>query len=554
MFVIAIFEAFGIGLLFPFINIISNSDWLLNHPKVANFVSFFGIKEHRSFIFFSMFAFAGIYFFKNFLILWQGRLQIKFSLNNQIDYTKRLYAYYMRKPYMYHLDTNIAIVSRNISVGGSIVFSELLINVLQIITNLITAVSIWGYICYMDFIIGIGSILFLAPLVGGILSFFRKKIVIAGQIQNECLAKFGQCINQGFYSVKETKVLKSEDYFIGEFNNANTKYAKSRSDYMIVDRYPKSIIELCIICGILLLIAIKILLKSDIQNLIPTLGVLALAAMRLMPCLNQTVSLINAFKFKVPLFNEIYDDLIVVRNNKDLDESNKTKNSDKILSFEDSIEVKNLSFKYPSKDSLIFENVSFKIPKGKFVGIVGPSGSGKTTFVDVLLGLLSPTNGSIFVDGNDIFDNIPGWLDNIAYVPQSIYLLDGSIKENICFGIPSEEIDENRVDEVLRMAELYDFVQTLDKKSDTNCGDRGAKLSGGQRQRIGIARALYRNPKVLILDEATSALDNETEKQITDTILKLKGQITIISIAHRLSTLENCDFKIKFENGKGFVI
>ena len=201
----------------------------------------------------------------------------------------------------------------------------------------------------------------------------------------------------------------------------------------------------------------------------------------------------------------------------------------------------------------MFTGLSFKIPKGAFVGIVGASGAGKTTFIDILLGLLPPDSGNISVDGQNIGENLSGWLNNIAYVPQSIYLVDGSIKDNIAFGIASKDVDAGQIQKVLKMAELYDFVQTLPDKEKSNVGDKGAKLSG-QRQRIGIARALYHNPKVLILDEATSALDNETERQITDTILKLKGSITIIAIAHRLSTLEHCDFKIEFDKGNAKVL
>ncbi|MDO4506893.1 MAG: ATP-binding cassette domain-containing protein, partial [Spirochaetales bacterium] len=239
-----------------------------------------------------------------------------------------------------------------------------------------------------------------------------------------------------------------------------------------------------------------------------------------------------------------------VRNRKDLEESKKVIENIKKMDFEKEISVENLSFSYPKKNLKVLDKVSFKIKKGNFVGIVGPSGAGKTTFVDILLGLLPPIEGKIYVDGKDLYDNIDGWLSNIAYVPQSISLIDGTIKENITLGTPANEIDNELFEKVLKMSELYDFVQELPAKENTGVGDRGAKLSGGQRQRIGIARALYTNPSVLVLDEATSALDNETEKAITDTILKLKGQITIISIAHRLSTLEQCDYKIEFNAGK----
>ena len=549
MLIIAVFEAFGIGLLYPLITIIGDTQWLEHHEKIASFLSVFKINTHRKLIFFASLSLLCFYIVKNILILLQGKIQINFSLNNQRDYSKRLYAYYMHKPYIYHLDTNISIISRNISQGGITIFSEILISTLQIITNIITIFVIWAFILVIDWLIAIGVAFVMGPLVLCQLNYFRKKITKAGEIQSTCAARNGKWINQGFYSVKETKVMQREEYFIDKFDKSYSEFTESQKDFLFVQRFPRAIIELFTIGGILLLIAIKMLLNSDTASLIPTLGVLALAAVRLMPSLNQMISMFNSIKFRQPLFNEMYDDLMIVRNNKDMEEQKLIHKTSEILQFEKEINVKNLVFAYPSKDVNVLSDVSFSIPKGSFVGIVGPSGAGKTTFVDILLGLLPPKSGVITVDGKNIYKNLSGWLNNIAYVPQSIYLVDGTIKDNIAFGIAPENVDDELIKEVLKMAELYDFVQTLEQKENTNVGDRGAKLSGGQKQRIGIARALYHKPAVLVLDEATSALDNETEKQITETILKLKGAITIISIAHRLSTLEHCDFKIKFDSG-----
>jgi len=550
MLIIAVFEAFGIGLLYPLITIIGDTDWLEHHDRIARILSFFLITSHRKLVFAASLALLVFYVLKNILILVQGKIQINFSLNNQHDYSRRLYAYYMGKPYLYHLDTNISIISRNISIGGIYIFTEILISTLQVITNIITVAVIWLFICVIDWLIAIGVAFVMGPLIFLMLNYFRKRITTAGNIQNECNAKNNKWINQGFYSIKETKVMQREAFFIGEFEKSYSEFIKSQKNFLFVQRFPKAIIELTTIGGILLLIAIKMLISGDTSSLIPTLGVLALAAVRLMPSLNQMIAMYNSIKFKLPLFDEMYDDLMVVRNNKDLEERKLLGTCKSDIKFNNKISIQHLTFAYPSKDTNVLNDVSFDIPKGKFIGIVGPSGAGKTTFVDILLGLLQPKSGMITVDGKDIYENISGWLKNIAYVPQNIYLIDGSIKDNIAFGIAPEDVDDSRIQEVLKMAELYDFVQTLPEKENTNVGDRGAKLSGGQKQRIGIARALYHNPNVLILDEATSALDNETEKQITDTILKLKGKITIIAIAHRLSTLENCDFKIKFEGGK----
>lgn len=554
MFLVAIFEAFGIGLIYPVITIIGESDYLQKHESISKILSVIGINTHKELVIFSVLSLLAFYVFKHLLILFQGKIQITFTLNNQADYTKRLYRYYMQKPYLFHVNTNISVIFRNINLACVTVFTDILTNTLAILTNVITMFVIWVFILVMDWLMALVVLFVLGPLLLLILNYYRKKINYYGTVQNECNLKCIKWLNQGFWSVKETKVMKKEDFFTDEFSKAFTEFTECQKQFLFINRFPRSLIELVCVGGILLLIAIKMLFDIDSESIIPSLGVLALAAVRLMPCMNQVTGLFNQIKFKKPFFEEIYDDFMAVKNEKEKKAIEVIKEKEETIKFNDAISVQNLSFSYPETTKNIFTNVSFTIPRGKFVGIVGPSGAGKTTFVDILLGLLKPSEGKILVDNNNIFDNVSGWLDNVSYVPQSIYLIDGTIKENIAFGVLPEDIDDNRIQQVLKMAELYDFVQSLDLKENTQCGDMGAKLSGGQKQRIGIARALYQNPSVLILDEATSALDNETEKQITETITKLKGEITIIAIAHRLSTLASCDFKIKFENGTATVV
>lgn len=549
MFICAAMEAVGIGLLYPLIAVIGKPEIIENREKVKLLVQALGITSHKQLILsFSLFIVV-FYVFKNTLCLLQAKIQIRFSTNNQKDYTKRLYTYYMNQPYLYHVNTNISIISRNVNTGASFAFSDILINTLGIITEIITIFVIWILIMVMDWVLGLIVVFVLGPVVILILNYFRHRVVKEGEIQNKYLVGCGKWLNQGFFSIKETKVMQTEGYFTKQFAYNYDKYATSTAKFLFVNRIPKTIIEMICIGGIILLIAVETLLNADTTKLIPTLGVLALAAVRLMPSINKIVGLYNTNKFKMPLFNEIYNDFMAVKDLKDRDEKKIFTKASENLKFDEKISVKNLSFSYPSKDVLVLNDVSFDIPKGGFVGVVGPSGAGKTTFVDILLGLLPPKSGGIFVDGVDIYSNLSGWLNNVSYVPQSIYLIDGSIKENIAFGVADKDVDDEKIRRVLEMAELKDVVDGLPEKENTNVGDRGAKLSGGQRQRIGIARALYQDPSVLVLDEATSALDNETEKSITSTILKLKGQITIIAIAHRLTTLENCDFKIKFDKG-----
>ena len=313
--------------------------------------------------------------------------------------------------------------------------------------------------------------------------------------------------------------MRKEEYFLREFEQNYEQYGVANRRFLFLNQLPRMIIETLVVCALLLLIIGKLAVGYAPSEIVPLLGVLALAAFRLMPSANRIVNLSNGIKFQLPLFNELYRELIAIKSRKYHHRQLKIADVPPPLSFAKEIRAEHLGFSYPAGEEVLTD-VSFSVPKGSFVGIVGPSGAGKTTFVDILLGLFLPARGKITVDGVDIRHDLRAWQANIAYVPQSIYLTDATIRENVALGESPNEV-----------------------------GERGVKLSGGQRQRIGIARALYQHPEVLVLDEATSALDNETERSITDTILKLKGQITIIAIAHRVSTLAECDFKVRFEDG-----
>lgn len=549
MFAAAVMEAAGISLLYPLIAIISTPDFLERHARVARAVGALGITTHKSFTIFCAGGLLAFFIFKNAFVFLQTRLQINFSMNNQRDYARRLYAYYLSKPYLFHVNINSATLIRNVTEGSQCAFQTILVNTLLLATEALTALTIVATLFAMDWGISLIVIFAFGPLIFFLLKALKRRITAQGVIKRAAYAEFMKWLHQGLGSVKETKVMRKEKYFARRFGESYAKYSDSQRDYMVMDKIPRPVIELVGMGCFIALVIVKIASGSDPLKLIPTLGVLALAAVRLMPSATRMLSYFTAIRFAMPLLNEMYDDFMLIKKNKDMDERRAAQKDKGPMVFQKEISVENLSFKYPGAARDVFTGVSFKIPKGSFVGIVGQSGAGKTTFVDILLGLLPPESGRICVDGVDMAQNISGWLDNVSYVPQSIYLVDGTIKENIALGVSECDIDDARIETVLKMAELYDFVQSLPEKENTVAGELGSRLSGGQKQRIGIARALYKNPSALILDEATSALDNETEKSITDTILKLKGSVTIISIAHRTSMLEQCDFKIKFGGG-----
>ena len=554
MMVGAVLEAIGIGAILPLISLMGQPDFLVQHPEIAGYAAKLGITTHTELIIGLSLLLIILYVLKNLYLAWQLRLQINFSISNQIQFSKELMANYLAKPYLFHLNHNTAVLLRNVNSGGVVIFSNILIPTFQLLTEIITALTIWLMLVFADPFTAIVVAGVMGGLIYTLLRSFRRRIAGTGQIQNAYAAAYVQAVNQGLGAIKETKVMRKEQFFLQEFIHNYEKYGLANGQFMFLNQLSRIIIEMLIVCALLFLIIEKMAMGYTPMEIVPLLGVLALAAFRLMPSANRIITLSNGIKFQLPLFNELYRELLAIKSRKYHQRNLKMADLPPSLPFADVIRVEHLGFYYPGTLEEVLTDVSFSIPKGSFVGILGPSGAGKTTFVDILLGLFVPMRGRITVDGVDIRQKLRAWQANIAYVPQSIYLTDATIRENVALGEAPDEIDDERVHKALAMAELDAFVNAQPKGIETMVGERGVKLSGGQRQRIGIARAIYQQPEVLILDEATSALDTETEKSITSTIMKFKGQITIIAIAHRISTLAECDFRVRFDSGKAEVL
>lgn len=545
----AMLEALGIASIMPLLSIMGDESFLQKNPNIEKLISIFGIDNQKQFCIFFAVVLIFVYIIKNVYLAIQSKIQIKFTMNLEAKYSSELMDTYLNKSYLFHISHNSAQILRDVAVGAQTAFRNILLPTLNLLTEAITVFVIWIFLVFVDPLTAIGAGGILGVLSILLLKLLRKKISKKGELNSKLQIDVNKWINQGVGAIKETKVLRREKYFSYSFRSAYKEYTNANASFQFLNSIPRFIIEFIVVFGLLLLIIIKLILNQPINQIVTLLGVLALAAFRLMPSVTRIINYANMIKFQMPLFNELYNEFIQIRDRIQKKETISFANKDKRLVFNKNIEIKNLTFSYNNEEQPVIKNISFEIPKGSFVGIVGTSGAGKTTFVDILLGLLKPSKGEVSVDGINIFKNIRSWQADLSYVPQSIYLIDGTIRENIAIGIDRTNIDNQRIQEVLEMSELSSFINTLPNGIETEVGERGVRLSGGQKQRIGIARALYQMPEVLVLDEATSALDNETEKSIMNTILKLKGKITIISIAHRLSTLEGCDFKVKFESG-----
>jgi len=383
-----------------------------------------------------------------------------------------------------------------------------------------------------------------------ILKVFKPKLNKIGAKNQALQSRIAKWRIQATYGLKDVKVLNREEFFVRNYFETGSVGADVARNYAVLNNSPRLLIETTFIGSVLAYIVIYINGGGDTASILTTLTTFALAAIRVLPSVNRINTYITEIAYTQPSLDFVYENLQEGMKTDAMLAERKANSQVEKLKLEDKIELDNISFHYPDSDKYIFEGAHMEVPKGKSVGIMGTSGAGKSTIVDVLLGLLHAQSGTITCDGVDIFKNYESWLAQIGYIPQSIYLIDESIRDNIAFGINADKIDEERIWKVLEEAQLKEFVEELPEGLDTTIGDRGVRLSGGQRQRIGIARALYNDPEILVFDEATSALDNDTEAAVMEAVNSFHGKKTMVIIAHRLNTIEKCDIIYKVEDKK----
>jgi ATP-binding cassette, subfamily B, bacterial PglK len=375
----------------------------------------------------------------------------------------------------------------------------------------------------------------------------RKLMSGQGLIRQDQSGQMIQWVNQSLGGIKETKVLGREPFFLNAFTKSAQAYGKANLLVGLATQLPNQFIDTVLIAAVLLIVIFSLIQGRAIQSILPMLSLFAIAALRLMPSAKRIVSTITTIRYFKHAVDLIYQDLLVLetssRSPTTADRSESTSPLKQL------IELQNIHYLYPKATKPSLSGISLTIMKGESIAFIGSSGAGKTTMVDVILGLIQPTEGEILVDGKNIFTDLASWQRQIGYIPQSIYLSDDTIRSNIAFGLASEQINEEQVWSAVKAAQLEELVYSLPDRLNTLVGERGIRLSGGQRQRIGIARALYHNPEVIVMDEATAALDNTTEREFMQALESMSGHKTTIMIAHRLSTVKNCDRLYLMKNG-----
>ncbi len=540
-----ILEAVGVTAILPVAAAIIQPE----NKYVVALGKWLGIEDSTKLIVVILIALMAVFVVKSLYMIFLQYMQNRFITSNRNRMISRVLREFLNRPYEFYLDADIPTVFRITDADIPQVFS-LLLNLLLMTTELVVAVCLGLVSLIVSFEITCFMIIVLLVMSVIILKVLKPSLTKCGEKNLKVQTRIAKWRIEAIYGIKDVKVLHRESFFADNYEETGKVGAVIARKYAVLNSLPRILMETVFLVSILAYLAVVIANGADVTALIPQLSALAVAASRLLPSVSRVNTYMTNVAYEQPCLDFLYENLdmnkLALANAK----TNKKADDKPALTLEKEICLSGIEYAYPNTDKDIFSNADMLIPKGKSVGIMGTSGAGKSTIVDILLGLLTVRAGKITCDGRDIFDNYPSWLSMIGYIPQSIYLVDEPIRNNIAFGIADEEIDDERVWKVLEEAQLKDFVKTLPDGLDTTIGDRGVRLSGGQRQRLGIARALYHNPEILVFDEATSALDNETERVLMEAINGFHGRKTMIIIAHRLNTIEQCDIIYKVEDGK----
>lgn len=500
--------------------------------------------SQRELIIYAMLAMLIIYVVKTLFFFGLNKMQSKFIFGMAEDVSGRLFKGYLYLPYSFHSMTNSAQLVRNVQ-GEVIQFTYGIQSLMNLVTEMLLSISVAFFLFLVE---PKGTIIIFLILTVVSLVIYRTTKTRLAKLGKDRQHHEGECnkhLLQGLNGIKEVKILGKEEQFYSYFSKHNEARAVISARQYTIQNTPKILLEFFSVLGLVVLVLSIVFFSNSIDKLVPIIGVFGAASFRLLPSINRIVSSAQLLRFTQYAIETIHNEIVKI---------GKIAPNEKFVKgqvvFNKILEIKNMSFSYLDAAHPALSDVSFSLPVGKSLGIIGESGSGKSTLINTILGLLEPSDGDIKVDGVSVMKNIRAWQKQIGYVPQFIYLNDDSIKSNVAFGVAPGDIDEDAVHSALTMANLDIFIQSRQDGIESVIGERGENLSGGQKQRLGIARALYTNPPLLILDEATSALDVETEKAVMESIDSLKGKRTMIVVAHRFSTLRNCDWIIKLDKGR----
>ncbi len=548
-----VFETLGVSMMLPVVSTIivpdSLHEFIDSHGFLQDIVNALGLVDDRKLSAALLIIMVSLFIIKNAYLLFLIHRQNTFVARARNDMISRVMREFLNRPYEDYLGADIPTVFRITDSDIPRVFS-LMLAMLSMATELVVSVFLGAVLLFVNWQMTVLMVVVLLIMTFISTKLLKPRLNDIGRQNQETQSRIAKWRIQAIYGLKDVKVLNRQDFFIRNYYESGKVGANIARDYAVLNSVPRLMIETVFMATVILYILVYILRGGDATMLIPQLTAFGVAAIRIMPSANRINTYMTEIAYNQYSLDFVYENLTESMKTDKAMRAERAAIAGPELHLEKEIELKNIHFAYPDSDVKIFDGADMLVKKGQSVGIMGPSGAGKSTIVDILLGLLHVQSGEILCDGSNIFSNYDSWLAQIGYIPQSIYLVDETIRENIAFGIDADRIDEKRIWEVMEEAQLADFVRTLPEGLDTTIGDRGVRLSGGQRQRIGIARALYHNPEILVFDEATSALDNETEAAVMEAINSFHGKKTMVIIAHRLNTIANCDVIYEVKDGK----
>ena len=546
-------ETMGVSLLLPVVQAIMDPEAIMENELVGAVADLLQIETSRQLIILMLGSLIALYVIKNTYLLFLTYVQNTFVTRNRNRMISRVMREFLSRPYEEYLGADIPTVFRLTDSDIPNAF-QLILVLIQMVTEIVVAVSLCIVLVVVSPVMSFFILCIFLGMTLMITKVLKPRLNAIGHKNQMIQSRIAKWRIQSIYGLKDVKVLHREEFFVRNYYESGAIGADVARNYAVFNNLPRLLIETIFMAAMLLFIMLYMLRGGNIGILIPQLSAFAVAAMRVMPGTNRINTYLSEIAYAQPCLDYLYENLT---SNMKADvngsvtglteaaqpELQSTKLQDKIV-------LDHITYAYPNTEKNIFTDAHMEVKKGQSVGIMGPSGAGKSTIVDILLGLLHVQEGSITCDGVNIFDNYGDWLSKIGYIPQSIYLIDESIRDNIAFGIDADQIDDKRIWDVLEEAQLKEFVKELPEGLDTTIGDRGVRISGGQRQRLGIARALYHDPEILVFDEATSALDSDTEKAVMDAINSFHGRKTMVIIAHRLNTIAKCDVIYKVDGEK----
>lgn len=544
-------QTLGVGMILSVVQTVMDREAFHRPGLLHQFYLLLGGGSELRFSVLVMLGLVLVYILKNGFLFFEQRATLAFVYSNQFRTSERMMRNYLRRSYEFYLNADTAVIQRNITANVNNMYA-LILALLQLVSDCIVFLFLVAFLLIQDAMMTILLATVMILLLAAIKWVLKPMLQKAAGQHQDCYSGLLKWISQTVQGVKEIKIACKEQYFVDEYLKYGNGYVSAARKNDLYSQTPKLLIEtVCVACMIGYVIYMMANGVSS-TDMVTTLTAFAAAAIALLPCVNRINNQMNKIAFCEPFLMAVSDDLQQEISGQNVDMSYAT-DTDEKLPVRERIDLKGIVYAYPGTEKKIFDHADLTIPIGKSVGIVGTSGAGKSTVVDILLGLLQVQEGQITADGVDVMTHYRAWLKNVGYIPQMIFMLDDTIRRNVCFGIAEEKIDENRLWKALGEAQLDEFIRTLPQGLETSIGERGIRLSGGQRQRIGIARALYHDPEVLILDEATSALDNDTEAAIMESINRFQGRKTLIIIAHRLQTIEKCDLVYRVQDGRAVV-